>query len=373
MNEVWLANEVKETNFTHKLLHWLQAICYITNMKKLLLIIICFVLGNLSVSPIKAQEYLVIPKPNTPRLLIDKDYANAEPAFIECAKWLKTTDLDKEKVKRPEIERFVFKWIFGSPSYRKQAVYYKRLDSLTENNKALFCVFHANYFRYLIENKKNASHENAIKAGLLSMLFVYNKGIEINKNVQLDHLSKINSSKQLDRYIERYFTSRQAEFGSVIEKEKATPDEPAAYLSEIQDKYSEQNQETLVEDPGGVDNILLTEAKNSKPDADQIFTFVEVMPKFDGDINTYLEQNIKYPPIAFENKIEGKVIVQFVIDKNGNIDKNTLTVLGKKLGWGLEEEALRVVSNMPRWIPGKQKGKAVKVRYIQVVLFKEKR
>ncbi len=341
-------------------------------MNKLHLIIICFILGNLGVFSLKAQEYLVIPKPNTPRLLIDKDYANAEPAVIECAKWLKTTDLGKEKVKRPEIEKFVFRWIFGSPSYRKKAVYYKHLDSLTENNKALFCVFHANYFRYLIENKKNASHENAIKAGLLSMLFVYNKGIEINKSEQLDHLSKINSSKQLDRYIERHFTSKQAEFGSVMEKEKATPDEPAAYLSEIQDKYSKQNQETLVDELGGVDDILLTQAKNSKPDADQIFTFVEVMPKFNGDINNYLEQNIKYPPIALENKIEGKVMVQFVIDKIGNIDKSTLTTLGKTHGWGLEEEAIRVISNMPRWISGKQKGKAVKVRYNQIVLFKVK-
>ncbi len=344
-------------------------------MKKSHLVIIYFIFINLNVFSLKAQEKLIIPIPNTPRLLIDKDYANAEASIIECAEWLQTTDLDKEKVKRSEIENFVFKWIFGSPSYRKKAVYYKQLVFLTENNKALFCVFHANYFRFLIENKKNATHENAIKAGLLSMLFVYNKGIETNKSAQLDYLSKVNSSKQLDSYIKMYFTSEQAEFGSVIEKEKATPDEPAAYLSEIQDKYSKQNNESLEEEPNGVDDLLIAQPKNAtkKPEEDPILTFAEVMPRFDGDINNYLEQNIKYPPIAFENKIEGKVMVQFVIDKNGIIDKNTIIILGKRHAWGLEEEAIRVISNMPRWIPAKQNGNTVKIRYNQIVFFKVKK
>ena len=344
-------------------------------MKNLHFITIYFMLAHLSAFNLKGQEKSVIPAPNIPRLLIDKDYTNAEPAIIESAKWLQNTDFDKGKNKRYEIETFVDKWIFGSPTYRKKAVYYKQLAYLTENNKALFYVFHANYFRYYIENKKNATHGNAVKAGLLSMLFVYNKGIGTNKSVQLDNLSKINSSDQLDSYIKKYFTIKQGEFGSIITLEKETPDEPAPSLSELKEKDRQQNQKTLEDDPDGVDDMLIRQPKNSnkKPAAEPILTFAEVMLKFDGDINNYLEQNIKYPPIALENQIAGKVMVQFVIDKNGVIDKSSVVIYGKKLGWGLDDEAIRVVSNMPRWIPAKQKGKAVKIRYSLAVLFKVKK
>lgn len=340
-------------------------------MKNLHLITIYFMLAHLSVFNLKGQEKSVIPAPNIPRLLADKDYANAEPAIIESAKWLKTTDLDKGKNKRYEIEAFVDKWIYGSSTYRKKAVYYKQLAYLTENNKDLFYVFHANYFRYYIESKENATHGNAIKAGLLSMLFVYNKGIETNKSVQLDQLSKINSSNQLDSYIKKYFTIKQGEFGSIIALEKEIPDESAPSLSELKERDRRQNQRSSQEDPDGVP-IRQPKSPNKKPAAEPILTSAEVMPKFDGDINNYLEQNIKYPPIALANQIEGQVMVQFVIDKDGVIDQSSVVVYGKKLGWGLEEEAIRVVSNMPRWIPAKQKGKAVKIRYSLAVPFKVK-
>jgi protein TonB len=90
---------------------------------------------------------------------------------------------------------------------------------------------------------------------------------------------------------------------------------------------------------------------------------VEDMPSFPGGeeaLFKYLAQNIKYPQIAKEAGITGRVFVNFVIDKEGNV--TDVKVL-RGIGGGCDEEAVRVVKNMPKWSPGKQRGKPVKVSY----------
>jgi protein TonB len=94
---------------------------------------------------------------------------------------------------------------------------------------------------------------------------------------------------------------------------------------------------------------------------EEIFTIVEDMPSFPGGeeaLFKYLAQNIKYPQIAKEAGITGRVFVNFVIDKEGNV--TDVKVL-RGIGGGCDEEAVRVVKNMPKWSPGKQRGKPVKV------------
>jgi periplasmic protein TonB len=96
---------------------------------------------------------------------------------------------------------------------------------------------------------------------------------------------------------------------------------------------------------------------------EEIFTIVEDMPSFPGGeeaLFKYLAQNIKYPQIAKEAGITGRVFVNFVIDKEGNV--TDVKVL-RGIGGGCDEEAVRVVKNMPKWSPGKQRGKPVKVSY----------
>lgn len=96
--------------------------------------------------------------------------------------------------------------------------------------------------------------------------------------------------------------------------------------------------------------------------ADDTYTVVEERPRFPGGDKAmidYLIKNIKYPKKAKKNKIEGTVYVTFVVTETGKID--LVTVL-KGIGYGCDDEALRVVSSMPEWYPGKQKGKAVKVQ-----------
>ncbi|MEM9821035.1 MAG: energy transducer TonB, partial [Bacteroidota bacterium] len=123
-----------------------------------------------------------------------------------------------------------------------------------------------------------------------------------------------------------------------------------------------------------------------EPEVEEIFTVVEEMPRFPGcedkpkaerkacadkKMLQFIYKNIKYPPIARENGVEGAVVIRFVVDKDGKV-KEPLIV--KDIGAGCGNEALRVVkmmNNMPQgWVPGKQRGKPVKVYFNLPVRFR---
>lgn len=107
-----------------------------------------------------------------------------------------------------------------------------------------------------------------------------------------------------------------------------------------------------------------------KEEETKVFDVVEQMPSFPGGnaaLMNYLGQNIKYPVIAEENGIQGRVIVQFVVGKDGHISD---VRVAKSVDPSLDKEAVRVVKGMPRWIPGKQNGQAVTVRYTLPVTFR---
>ncbi len=110
--------------------------------------------------------------------------------------------------------------------------------------------------------------------------------------------------------------------------------------------------------------------KEVDPDENKVFQVVQQKPEFpDGEkaLLKYLASNLKYPPIARENGIEGNVVVRFVVSKTGEI-KNAEVLRG--IGGGCDAEALRVVNSMPNWSPGKNNGKAVNVTYTLPVRFK---
>ncbi|HEV7346810.1 energy transducer TonB [Telluribacter sp.] len=94
-----------------------------------------------------------------------------------------------------------------------------------------------------------------------------------------------------------------------------------------------------------------------------VFTIVEVQPEFPGGIEAlkrYLKQNVKYPEAAAKAKVQGRVFLEFVITTEGKI--RDIRVL-KGIGHGANEEAVRVVSQMPDWTPGKQSGRPMNVKY----------
>lgn len=105
-----------------------------------------------------------------------------------------------------------------------------------------------------------------------------------------------------------------------------------------------------------------------KPDS-KVYTGVDQMPEFPGGIQAmldYISSNVKYPVIALENGIHGKVFVAFVVSKTGSISS---AKIARSVDPSLDKEALRVINSMPKWTPGKHQGEAVDVEYVVPVDF----
>ena len=103
---------------------------------------------------------------------------------------------------------------------------------------------------------------------------------------------------------------------------------------------------------------------------DMVFDVVEVMPQFPGGqiaMLQYLMKNIKYPEQAMKEGIQGRVAVRFIVEKDGSISDVKPVLSVHPL---LNKEAVRVVESMPKWTPGKQNGKPVRVRFNVPVMFK---
>ena len=108
-----------------------------------------------------------------------------------------------------------------------------------------------------------------------------------------------------------------------------------------------------------------------KPEvATKVFDVVEEMPSFPGGqgaLIQYLADNIKYPVVAQENGVQGRVIVSFVVERDGSISD---VKVARSVDPSLDREAQRVVKSMPRWSPGKQNGSTVRVKYTVPVVFR---
>ena len=113
------------------------------------------------------------------------------------------------------------------------------------------------------------------------------------------------------------------------------------------------------------------EAPVEEEEEEVVFVVVESMPEFPGGqqaLFKYLSENVKYPVIAQENGIQGRVICQFVVNKDGSIVDVEVVRSGGDAS--LDKEAIRVIKSMPKWKPGKQRGKPVRVKYTVPVNFK---
>lgn len=112
---------------------------------------------------------------------------------------------------------------------------------------------------------------------------------------------------------------------------------------------------------------IVTEEKEAAEE--EIFVVVENMPEFPGGdlaLRKYIASAIKYPTIAQENGIQGKVFVNFVVDKDGSISN---AKIARGVDPSIDKEALRVVISLPKWKPGMQRGKAVRVSYTVPISF----
>jgi TonB family protein len=130
-----------------------------------------------------------------------------------------------------------------------------------------------------------------------------------------------------------------------------------------------KNPENIVKDALSSDQSTETNEINS---ADSVFVEVENTPEFPGGndaLMNFIASNVKYPQVAKENGITGKVFVQFVVSKDGSVKNVTIARGVDKL---LDEEALRVIKSLPNWTPGKNRGVAVNVQFTIPINFQLK-
>jgi len=129
----------------------------------------------------------------------------------------------------------------------------------------------------------------------------------------------------------------------------------------------EVTEETVIENR---DVEIVMEEEPQEEVSEEVFTIVEQKPEPDGGFKTFYEyvgKNLDYPAQATRMGIEGKVFVQFIVEKDGSL---TDIEVVKGIGAGCDEEALRVLKNSPKWIPGKQRGIPVRVKMIFPIMFK---
>ncbi len=137
---------------------------------------------------------------------------------------------------------------------------------------------------------------------------------------------------------------------------------------EIEDEI-EVNLDVEITEESAIEQIVFEEPVEEEV-ADEVFTIVEQQPVYPGGMRAFyqfVQKKLKYPSQARRMGIEGRVFVQFVVDKKGNI---TEVVAVRGIGAGCDVEAVRVIKSSPKWKAGKQRGKAVKVRMILPITFK---
>ena len=161
--------------------------------------------------------------------------------------------------------------------------------------------------------------------------------------------------------------------------EQAAPPPPEApkvaeLLEIVDDKADIEETTTIINE----DNQARVEVKyvpvqvvEEEPEEQTIFEVVEQMPEFPNGgmagLMQYLSKNIKYPTIAQENGTQGRVIVQFVVNRDGSIVDAKVV---RSVDPYLDKEALRVINTMPKWKPGMQRGKPVRVKFTVPVMFR---
>lgn len=157
--------------------------------------------------------------------------------------------------------------------------------------------------------------------------------------------------------------------------EQPPPPPPKIELPKIVEVPDEEEIEEEIEielDIEFEEETIIEELIFEEPEeeVEEIFTIVEDQPEYPGGMNAfykYIGTNMRYPAQARRMGVEGRVFVQFVVEKDGSLSE--IQVI-KGIGYGCDEEALRVIKQSKKWTPGKQRGRAVKVRMILPIMFR---
>ena len=231
-----------------------------------------------------------------------------------------------------------------------------------------------------------------LAAALLYLGLQLQKMAEANKkveNTQAVELAKLNTEKKEAKVEKKEIIKQEPEkvveqvkssvkfTAPIIKKDSEVKEEDEIKLDEVQKSDKSVGAFTVEgnDEVGGAvlkakEDIAAPEPPKHVVEETKIFTVVEQMPMYPGGdaaLMGYLRDNIKYPTVAAENGVQGRVVVGFVVERDGSItDVNIL----RGVDPSLDREAMRVVKSMPRWNPGKQNGSAVRVKYQVPVSFR---
>ena len=232
----------------------------------------------------------------------------------------------------------------------------------------------------------------ALAAVLLYLGLQLQRMAEANKkveNTQAVELAKLNTEKKEAKVEKKEVIRQEPEkvveqvkssvkfTAPIIKKDEEVKEEDEIKLDEVQKSDKAVGAFTVEgnDEVGGAvlkakEDIAAPEPPKHVVEETKIFTVVEQMPMFpggDGALMSYLSSNIHYPTVAAENGVQGRVVVGFVVERDGSItDVNVL----RSVDPSLDREAMRVVKSMPKWTPGKQNGSAVRVKYQVPVTFR---
>ena len=231
-----------------------------------------------------------------------------------------------------------------------------------------------------------------LAAALLYLGLQLQKMAEANKkveNTQAVEIAKLNTEKKEAKVEKKEIIKQEPEkvveqvkssvkfTAPIIKKDSEVKEEDEIKLDEVQKSDKAVGAFTVEgnDEVGGAvlkakEDIAAPEPPKHVVEETKIFTVVEQMPMFpggDGALMGYLRDNIHYPTVAAENGVQGRVVVGFVVERDGSItDVNIL----RGVDPSLDREAMRVVKSMPKWTPGKQNGSAVRVKYQVPVSFR---
>ena len=255
------------------------------------------------------------------------------------------------------------------------------------------------YGAYVLRHQTGTRNIMSIIAVLI--LFAIVMAVMVAKNAIDDYRAKNTphtqvveltpwNDKKTEPKVERVEPIREEKIEQIVEKVKSSIKFIAPIIkkdSEVDPKDEMKTQEEIMSSKVAVGfanvigndesadvlrskTLLVTEPVKPKEEENTVFEYVEQMPSFPGGdaaLMQYLSKNIKYPPLAEENGIQGRVICSFVVERDGSVSDIRIK---RSVDPSLDKEAMRVVSAMPRWIPGRQNGQNVRVKYTLPVTFR---
>ena len=256
---------------------------------------------------------------------------------------------------------------------KEYGAYVLRRDTGKRNVKALIWVmigialiFGIAYANLAIQNamKQNAAIETDVELSKLAQ----------KKEAKVERKEEVKKVELEQKVVEKVKSSVKFTAPEIKKDDEVKPEDEL----KSQDDLSKTNTAIGVYNVEGNDEAEgeVLKAKevvvDEKPKEEEtkVFDVVEQMPSFpggDAELMKFLSSHIKYPVVAEENGIQGRVIATFVVERDGSI--SDVKVI-KSVDPSLDKEAIRVLKSMPKWIPGKQNGSAVRVKYTVPVTFR---